>query len=48
MPAGPTISRPGPILLKQARTALKLVVTLKPSVEMIRNDITSMQEYAAK
>ena len=35
-PTGPTISSPGPILLKQATTADILVVTEKPSSETAR------------
>ena len=39
---GPTASRPGPMLLRQAKTAVMLVSTLCPSMPMARMEMTIM------
>lgn len=45
---GPTISKPGPILLKQASTAEILVVMENPSMEMSRQLTPVIITYAAR
>lgn len=45
---GPTASIPGPILLRHAITALRLVSTLKSSNEMSRHDAIVKNKYSAR
>lgn len=47
-PIGPTISRPGPILLNVAATAAKFVTKSNLSKDKINIDIVNITKYVAK
>ena len=44
MPVGPTMLRPGPMLLMQAMTLVKVVTPSKLSSDTIRAEIPRMQK----
>ena len=49
LPAGPTISRPGPMLFRQAITAVTVTSVLKPSIRVKRNmETIEINQYTAK